>query len=357
MIDNILKEIEKIDEKYILNSKNRWLNIAKPLKGLGVLEEDITRINAIFKGKIPDIKSALVVMCADHGVLQEGVTQTTKDVTSLVAHNFEMRKTTASIMAKEIGVDVFPVDIGIDCEPYGEDKLTVDRVFNNKIAFGCKNIAIEDAMTKEECLKAIECGINCVKELKSKGYNLIITGEMGIGNTTPSAALAAVMLDKNAKKVTGKGAGLPYNIYQKKIATVKKAVKRFKKQQYANDFYMLSSLGGLEIAGMVGLFLGGAIHKIPVLIDGLISSVSAVISTNMCEDVKGYIFASHVSSEPCARELLDKIGVKPVINGGFYVGEGTGALMYVPMLKMAIKVYENMCTFDEINLARYKEYK
>ena len=357
MIDNILKKIEKIDKKYIVEAQKRWLSIAKPLNGLGVLEDDIARVNAIFKGEIPGIKGALVVMCADHGVVQEGVTQTNKEVTALVARNFEIGKTTASIMAKEIGIDVFPVDIGMDCEAYGKDRLTVDKIFNNKIAFGCKNIALEDAMTKEECLKAIECGIECVKTLKNRGYNLIVTGEMGIGNTTSSATLATVILDKNAKQTTGKGAGLSFDSYQKKIATVESAVGRFKKQQNKSIFHMLSSLGGLEIAGMVGLFLGGAIHKIPVLIDGFISSVSAVIATHMCEDVKGYIFAGHVSSELCAKELLDEIGIKPVINGGFCVGEGTGALMHVPMLKMALKVYKNMCTFDEINLDRYKEYK
>ena len=285
-------------------------------------------------------------MCADNGVVAEGVTQTGQEVTAIVAENFLTGDTSACVMCRQCGTDVFPVDVGM----VSDTKVPRDL----KVMNGTRNMAKEPAMTREEAVCGIEAGIEMVRRLKEKGYTLIATGEMGIGNTTTSSAVASVLLDKPVEMMTGRGAGLSGEGLKRKIAAIQKAVS--KNQPDPKDAIdVLAKVGGLDIAGMAGVFLGGAAMHIPVVIDGFISCVAALVAQRICPLVKDYMIASHVSKEPAASLILEALDKEAVLHGEMCLGEGSGAVALFPFLDMGIAVYESMSTFEEIKVDQYKE--
>ncbi len=352
--------IEPVDESMLVLSQKRWDNIAKPLKSLGKLEKAITRMAAINvnKDRVDISKPALLVMCGDHGVVCEGVTQTDSSVTKIVADSFQNSETTVTVMSKFAGVDVFPVDVGINCGRYKNKELLPFKVCDRKIKKGTENILIRSAMTYEECEKAVLTGIECVKELKEKGYNIIATGEMGIGNTTPSSVLASIYTDLSAKEATGKGAGLSKEGYDRKIQVVGKTINRVLNNYNKEDYLgVLSSCGGLEIAALTGVFLGGAVYKIPVVCDGLISSVAALMAEKIAPLSRYYIFGSHISAEPAVKAVIKTCKIETYIDCGMCLGEGTGAVAVIPLFQMACDVYNKMSTFEDFNMENYKDYE
>lgn len=359
-LDEYINKIEHLSISEMKKAENRWDTIAKPLKSLGLLEEAVIKLAGIVGADNVSLnKPALVIMCGDHGVVAEGVTQTGSEITALVAENFEKAKTSVTVMAKVAGVDVFPIDIGIKNDGYKNKELLPFVLCNRKIEKGTKNIATEDAMTYEQCMEAIQYGIDIIGELKAKNYDVVATGEMGIGNTTPSSAMATVLLSMDVEETTGRGAGLCDAGFRKKQLAVEKAVKRFFENGGSKEdsFKVLYSLGGYDIAGITGLFIGGAIHKMPVVIDGFISSVAALAAVGICPAVKDYIFASHKSKEGCGEAILNAMGLRPFINCDMCLGEGTGAVAFLPILKMAVEVYRQMSTFAEINMENYKDFE
>lgn len=353
-----LKEIVPANRMEMEKAKRHWDSLAKPLGSLGRLEEAVIRLAGICGDyrKIKMERAALVVMCGDHGVVEEGVTQSDSSVTKIVAEGFTCEKTSVAIMAKSVGVDVFPVDIGMDTDTYPESKVIPFAILNRKIENGTNNIVKEPAMTVEQCKKALKIGIDLVGELKKQGYDVIATGEMGIGNTTPSSALASVLLDIPVETATGRGAGLSDEGLERKIKAVKKAIARFEGEQEKDIFSLLAHLGGYDILGMTGLFLGGAIYKIPVLIDGFISSVAALCATKISPESIDYIFASHISKEPAGQLLIEALGLKAFITCDMCLGEGTGAIAVLPLIQMGIDVYTKMRTFDEADIEEYIDY-
>jgi len=357
-LQNALKNIIPSNKVIMEESIKRWDGIAKPLRSLGILEEAIVKIAGMTGNTNVDIsKRALIIMCADNGVVREQVTQTGSEVTAIVAENFTKKKATVSIMAGVSKTDLFPVDIGIERDM--ENSLNINeeivpfRILNRKISYGTKNLYVEHAMTREETIAAIEVGINLVEELKKKNYNIIATGEMGIGNTTTSSAVASVLLDKPVELVTGKGAGLSSKGLDRKIHVIKESIK-LNKPNSKDPLDVLSKVGGLDIAGLVGVFIGGATFKIPIVIDGFISAVAALIAVRMEPLVIDYILPSHVSKEPAGEMLLKELGLTPFISCGMFLGEGTGAIAVFPILEMACNVYRDMSTFGEIDIQEYK---
>lgn len=209
------------------------------------------------------------------------------------------------------------------------------------------------AMTKEQTLQAIQVGIDLVAALKQEGYRLIATGEMGIGNTTTSSAIASVLLKSPVEKVTGKGAGLSSDGLRHKIDVIAQTIK--KHNPNCNDpIDVLSKVGGLDIAGMTGLFLGGAIHRVPVVIDGFVSGAAALLAVNICPKVQPYLIPSHVSKEPAAAMILEALRLKPLINCELCLGEGTGAVAVFPLLEMAADIYQTMSTFEQFDMEPYQ---
>lgn len=337
------------DEAAMERSRTHWLNVAKPLFSLGRLEEAITKIAGIKGSEVFSLdKKAVVIMCADNGVVDEGVTQTDRGVTAVVAGDFLHKTSSVCIMAEVAGADIIPVDIGIAVDVDG----VTDKKY--KIAYGTNNIAKGAAMTREQAAAAIEAGIAKAAELKQSGYDIIATGEMGIGNTTTSSAIASVLFNMPAEDVTGRGAGLSTDGLKRKIDTVKRAISVNKPNE--NDMLdVLSKLGGYDIAGLCGVFIGGAVYGIPVLIDGFISAVSALLAVKLCPNTRHYMLATHASKEPACKIALQRLGFQPVITADMCLGEGTGAVAFFPLLDMANAVYKKVNTFG--NWDGKREYK
>ena len=350
--EEALSKIRKLDDEALEHARQRWDSVAKPLRSLGMLEEAIIKIAGITgNSKVSLDKKALVIMCADNGVVEEGVTQTGQEVTAIVTENFTKRKATVSVMSSVAGVDLFPIDIGVyrDLEnSLGKDEEIVpSRILNRKVAYGTKNMLKGPAMTREQAIEAIEVGINMVKHLKEKGYNIIATGEMGIGNTSTSSAIASVYLNELVENVTGKGAGLSSQGLERKIQVIKEAIK-LNKPDVNDPIDILSKLGGYDLSGLTGVFRGGAVYNIPVVIDGFISAVSALVAMKIEPLVKNYMLPSHVSKEPAGKMLIDALGLKPFINCEMCLGEGSGAVALFPILDMALTVYNEMSSFDDV---------
>ena len=328
----IIDGIENLDNVAMETARKKWNSIAKPLHSLGKLEEHIIRIAGITGNAEVELKNrALIAMCADNGVVEEGVTQTGQEVTAIVAENFLEGATSAAIMCQSAEVDLFPIDIGM---------VRDTRVPNYKVAYGTKNMVKEPAMTREEALQAILTGVHLVKEKKEAGYQILATGEMGIGNTTTSSAVASVLLDESVETMTGRGAGLDSAGLRRKICAIKTAIAK---------------VGGFDLAGLVGIYLGGAYYHVPVIMDGFISAVAALVAVQMCNKVREYIIVSHVSKEPGMHILLKALGREASMTCDMCLGEGTGAVAFLPVLDMALAVYEKMSTFSDIHIDDYEE--
>ena len=344
-----LKYIESTDKKFSELSHSKWNSVAKPLGSLGIFEEMVEKIAAIQQTADVDIsKRTVVVMCADNGVTAEGVTQTDGEVTALCAEAIGNGTSNINVLADVYGADVIAVDIGIardvDCV----------SVKNRKIMYGTGNIAKGPAMSRDEAEKAICTGMDIVRELADLGTGIIITGEMGIGNTTTSAAVSSVLLGLSPEAVTGRGAGLSDAGLLRKVKAVRQAIE-INRPDVNDAVDIISKVGGLDIAGMTGLFLGGAVYGIPVVIDGVISAVSAVLAYKLTPACIDYMLPSHVSDEPAGKLLLDMIGLRAPLEAGMRLGEGTGGAMLLPLLDGALSVYNNSHRFDDIGIERYVE--
>lgn len=344
-LEECLEQIRPLDEEACLACEKRWDSIAKPLKSLGKLESNLIQIAGIQRtGQIHLGKKALVVMCADNGVVAEGVTQTGQEVTAIVAENFLDVKSCAAIMCKDTGTDIFPIDIGMVTD--------TPRVEKRKIAYGTKNMAVEPAMTREEARQGIEVGINLAEELKDRGYDVMATGEMGIGNTTTSSAVASVLLGRPVEEMTGRGAGLTTAGLHRKIQVIRNAVALHKPDPQ-DPLDVLAKVGGLDLAGLTGIYLGGAAFGMPVIVDGFISAVAALLATRFSPLAGNYMIASHVSKEPAGAAILEAIGKSPSLMCDMCLGEGTGAVALFPLLDMGLDIYEKMSTFSQIQVEDY----
>lgn len=351
MLDQYLKQIKPVNRRIKDQIQTNFDQLAKPLRSLGKLESHWSQIGGIQSSLKPSIsKKALVIMCADNGVVAEGISQCGQEVTRVVTENFTQGKACINQFAKVAGADLFPVNIGIAGE------LDNQQVIDKCIRRGTGNIYKECAMSKQEAEKAIIVGIEMVKELSQSGYGIIATGEMGIGNTTTTSAIASVLLDKDPDFVTGKGAGLSDHALEHKVHVINKAIDLHQPDK-TDAIDILCKIGGLDIAGMTGLYIGGAVYGLPIVVDGIISSISACLATLLDDQVRDYMIASHVSKEPCGHLLLDQLSLDPIIVGDMGLGEGTGALTLMPMLDMIAGVYDHMATFEQAHIEVYEDFK
>lgn len=345
-LEDGLRQIEYPSKGAEQEARERWDSIAHPLHSLGTLEDVVVKIAGItHHSNVTSPKKALIIMCADNGVVEEGVTQTGQEVTAIVAENFLTERATAAILCKQTKTDIYPVDIGIARDT---------NIICKKISYGTKNMVKEPAMTREDTIKAIEVGISMVAWLKEQGYGLIATGEMGIGNTTTSSAIVSVLLQKPVKEVTGKGAGLTKEGLIKKVQVIEKAIALHSPNPL-DGIDVLSKVGGLDLAGLAGVFIGGAIYKIPVVVDGFISGAAALAAAAITPAAKEVMIASHISKEPAAKMVLDALGLEPSLCCGMCLGEGTGAVAFLPLIDLGISVYQGMSTFLDNEIEQYEE--
>ncbi len=338
-------QIAGVDEAAMERARRNWDSIAKPLHGLGRIEDDIVRIAGLTGNDRVDIsKRAVAVMCADNGVVSEGVTQSDQDVTAVVASNMATGDTSVCRMSAKIGADVFPYNLGMVYSAPG----TIDV----SIAPQTANLAEGPAMTPEQVSRAISTGILAIANLAERGYGIIAIGEMGIGNTTTSSAITSVLLGRSIEDVTGRGSGLSDEGLARKIDAIRRGIEVSKPDP--NDALdVLRKLGGFDIAAMTGACIGGALYRVPIVIDGFISAVSALCAARMCPASKVAMIASHVSSEPAMTALLDELGLEPIICADMHLGEGTGAVCAISLLDMGLSVYNEMVTFNETGIDAY----
>lgn len=407
-------------EYYRSRAQQHWDSLGKPIDSLGVLEQHVTKLCMIERTVQPRInRRALAVLCADHGCVREGVTQTDSSVTRIVAENFARGLTTTSVLAQQFAVDLFPIDVGMlaaglslsevisssrcqhEEEKQGCAALRTDRVNDRCLQHGSGDIAIEPAMSEEVGERALELGRSLVRELKAQGYDILLTGEMGIGNTTPTSALFSAYLGLPAEETVGRGAGLSDEGLERKRDCVRRALRRVgieaslgddrsvdsaqtllafgvvkpastQVQQRGSDAGMASKmrpcrakqllfeLGGLEIATMAGMFLGAVEEQMPIVIDGAISTAAALAASRICEEeetVADVTLASHVSKDGAARKALEALGLRAILDADMSLGEGSGAVLLMPMLDAALAVYRGMGSFDDIHVEAYHRFK
>ena len=341
-----LQTITPPDEAARAAAHAHWAALAKPLGGLGSLETMLEDAAALTGTPELDFaRRAVLVLCADNGVVAQGVSQTDASVTRAVLQNLAARRTSVCQMAAAAHCSVVPVDMGIAGAP-------VPGVQDCRIAPGTKDFTCGPAMTRAQAVQAIGCGIALVRGQKRQGVQLLATGEMGIGNTTTSSAVASMLLGAPVQSMTGRGAGLSDAGLARKIDAIRRGIAR-NQPNPADPLDVLAKLGGFDIAGLCGVFLGGALEGVPILMDGFISSVAALCAVRLCPAAAKAVFASHVSAEPAAHMVLDALGKAPLITANLHLGEGTGAVASIPLWDMALAVYRGCYSFAEGGIAPY----
>ena len=347
-LEEYIGQIRPFDQKAADAAWDWWDSLCKPLRGMGMLEEMIVQLAGIYgTEKIDGLNPVVVIMGADNGVVAEGVSQTGSEVTAQVLENMGDRISSVCIMSRVEGLEVIPVNIGM----FTDGKHP--RIWNRPVRYGTGNIAKEPAMTREEADRAIVTGIEVVKELCGQGYRMIITGEMGIGNTTPSSAIASVLLSKDPAEVTGRGAGLSSQALEHKIEVIRQAIAV--NQPDKDDILdVVAKVGSQDIAGMIGCYIGGAVMGVPVLIDGFISSIAAYCAAKLSPACRPYMVATHCSAEPAGQMMLDALGMKAPIQAGMHLGEGTGAVTAYSLYKYALALYNGLPSFREAKVEQYQ---
>ena len=339
--------VEPLDEAAFAAARDRWNSVAKPIGSLGELELMVEKIAGLTGSADVDIrKRAVVVLCADNGVVAQGVSQSGPEITTLIAGSVARGISSVCKMAQTAGADTFSVDMGM---LQGSD---VPGVIDRHIARGTGDITVGPAMTRDQALAAIHVGIDLVGDFKARGYRALATGEMGIGNTTTSSAMAAVLLGLPVDVVTGRGAGLSDAGLVRKRAAIARAIE-VNAPDPDDVLDVLAKLGGFDIAGLVGMFVGGAVHRVPIVIDGYISALAAFTASRLCPECTCAMLASHISAEPAAHMLLEEVGQDAVIHAGMRLGEGTGAVLLFPMLDAALALY-NGTTFEQTGMEAYE---
>ncbi|MBN6186773.1 nicotinate-nucleotide--dimethylbenzimidazole phosphoribosyltransferase [Aneurinibacillus sp. BA2021] len=328
--------------------RKRVDNLTKPPGSLGILEEMVVRLAGIQRTAAPVLdKKAVVVMCGDHGVTAEGVSAFPSEVTGLMMGNFTRGGAAINVFSRQVGAQVIVVDVGSAGQ-------TPAGIRDYTIAAGTKNMAHGAAMSREEALRAIEVGIEIVRELAAQGCRAVALGDMGIGNTTPSAALIAAVTGRPVDELTGKGTGIDEAKRQAKAAIIARSLsvngieKNWRASVDAVD--VLARVGGLEIAGLVGVALGAAAAGMAVIVDGVIAGAAALIAYEICPAARAYMFASHLSEEPGHQAALDYMELLPVLHLRMRLGEGSGAVLLFPLLEAALGMLNEMATFDELGL-------
>ena len=345
-LEQALREIKPLNEKAMAAARARQDTLTKPLGSLGRLEELSIKLAGIRGEPMPRINHKVIVtMAADHGVVAEGVSAYPQAVTPQMVLNFLHGGAGINVLAKHAGARIIVVDIGVasDMEPH-------PALLSRKIAYGTSNMARGPAMSREQAIRSIEVGLEIVEKEVQKGLDIVGTGDMGIGNTTPSSAITAAITGEKVAKVTGRGTGIDDKQLAHKVEVIERALEVNKpRADDATD--VLAKVGGFEIGGLSGVILGAAAHRIPVVIDGFISGAAALIAVGLSPKVKDYLIASHCSVEIGHKAILKYLGLKPILDLELRLGEGTGAALGMFLVEAAAKVLAEMATFAEAGVS------
>lgn len=345
-VEALIGRVAPLDEAAMREAQQRLDWLTKPRGSLGRLEELAVRLAGItgrVRQRLPN--KTVVLMAADHGVTEEGVSAYPQSVTAQMVANFLRGGAAINVLARQAGARVVVVDMGVAGElPSHPDLIAM------KMGWGTGNIARAPAMTREEALAAIQVGLQVADDQISQGTDLLATGDMGIGNTTPSSAITAVLLGRPPREVTGRGTGLDDAGLERKMAVIERAIE-VNQPDAANPLDVLAKLGGYEIAGLVGVILEGAAKRIPVIIDGFISGAAGLVAVRLCPAVQHYLLAAHCSAEPGHRLILEALGLRPLLDLDMRLGEGTGAALAMHLVDDALALLDEMTTFEEAGVA------
>lgn len=341
-LNELLDTIKRIDQMLFKRARERLDKMAIPRGSLGRLEEFAQRIVSITGTLSPEIKrKTVVVFAGDHGVVEEGVSAFPQDVTLQMVYNFIRGGAGINVLSRHVGADVIVVDIGVasDLEPQ-------KGLLLKKVAKGTKNMAEAPAMSREEALKALFIGVDIADDLKLQKVDIIGTGDMGIGNTTPSSAITAVLARQTVEEVTGRGTGITDEMLIKKIDIIKESI-HLNQPDPTDPIDVLGKLGGFEIAGIAGLIIGAASNRIPIVMDGFISTAAALVAVSLNPVINEYIFAAHKSQERGHEVLLEWLKQKPILDLSLRLGEGTGAVLGMSLIESGVKILREVLTFEE----------
>ena len=348
-IEKVLqKEITfpKLEEVYFHKVKSNWDQVAKPLDSMGKFESIFCQIGMIQKNSIPNLNAELLVFCADNGIVEEGISQSGQEVTRICAESIASGKSSVSVMASVAGVAVNVYDVGINTN----EKLACAN--HKKVMSGTNNFLKEPAMSKEQTLRAMQIGYDLVREKKEQGIGILCVGEMGIGNTTTSAAVASALLNVHPDVMTGKGAGLSDEGLARKKQVVLSGIEKYD-LEHKSPLEVLSCVGGLDLAAMVGVYVGGRMFGMPIILDGVITMVAALVAEKLLPESKKVLIPSHASREPAVKKIVDDIKLTPAIYADMALGEGSGAIMFYQLIKLADEVYKNSNPFQAIGVKQY----
>lgn len=341
LLQKTIKGIKPLDENAKTKAREHLDSLAKPIGSLGKLEDIAIQLAGI-TGKVKNTfeKKCTIVMAADNGIHEEGVSSCPQNITVLQTINFTRGICGINVLSKHAGADVAIVDIGVKGE------LNAEGIINRKICHGTKNMAKEPAMTREQAIKAIETGIEVTTDLVNKGYRLFGTGEMGICNTSTSSAILMVLTGISADVAVGRGAGLTVADFENKKRVIERAIS-INKPNKDDVIDVIAKVGGLDIAGIVGCYLAAASLRVPIVIDGFISIVSALAAYRINPMVREYMIPSHYSDEPGYKEAAQALGLEPILNLHMRLGEGTGCPLVFNLVEASQAVVTNMATFAE----------
>lgn len=346
----VIQKIRPVDQVCLQRAQARLDRLTKPVRSLGRLEELATLYAAITREERPKLpRSAIFTFAADHGVTEEGISAYPRAVTAQMVLNFLRGGAGVNVLASHVGTEVRVVDIGVAHE-FGP----LPGLISRKVAYGTKNFSREPAMTREEAIQALEVGVNLADDASREGFGLLGTGDMGIGNTTASAAITAAVTRQPATEVTGRGTGIDDTRYARKIRVIEQALERHRPDS-RDPLDVLAKIGGLEIAGLAGLILGAVACRIPVVLDGFITAAAALIAVGLQPLCREYLIASHLSVECGHRAVVNQLGLKPLLDLDLRLGEGTGACLGIGLVQAGIKILTQMATFDEAGVSEQEK--
>lgn len=342
----VIKAITAANSKTAQQAQTLHLNLTKPPGSLGQLEQIGIQLSAIAQKCPPPLPSpaTVVIFAADHGVISEGVSPWPSEVTAQMVENFCHGGAAINVIARQVGAKVEVVDIGVARPIKPQEGL-----ISEKVSFGTKNLAIEPAMDPLEVIQAIDVGIKVSNLAIDKGSRCLIGGDMGIANTTSSAAIISYLTNSDPIDTTGRGTGISDELWQKKVTIVQKALDRL--PQKIDTLEVLGELGGLETAGLVGFFLQAAARKVPIILDGVNTIAAALVAQKLCPPVVDYFIAGHRSSEPGATIGLSQLGLEPLLNLGMRLGEGSGGCLALPLVQLSSRILNEMATFDSAGVS------
>lgn len=345
LLQQTIGRIEGLDQEMMEQARERLDSLIKPPHSLGKLEDLAVQLAGIYGALYPAVdQKAIVVMAADHGVYEEGISSNPQEVTYAQTMFIAKGITGVGVLAKPSGAKIVTVDIGVKGE-FPSDAGVIDR----KIKQGAGNIAQGSAMTGEEAIRSLEVGIEIANAEIKKGTRILGTGEMGIGNTTPSTAILSVLGNIPPEEITGNGAGTGRGGIAHKAAVIRKAIETNRPDK-RDAIDVLAKVGGLEIGGMAGVMIGAAANRVPVVLDGYISTVAALLAVLIEPKVKDYLIASHASAEPGGKRASELLGIRPMLNMDMCLGEGSGAALAFPLVEAACNMMKEMATFSEVGL-------